>query len=88
MSVYPDALTGIFDLICMLRDFKEQISLTVWRETIKACSHGSAVTCGDPSSLTGQPDGIIHQPGALETWTSHTWQLPTALRMKQPLLYV
>lgn len=23
-----------------------------------------------------------------ETWTSHTWQLPTALRVKQPILYV
>ena len=23
-----------------------------------------------------------------ETWTSHTWQLPTTLQMKQPLLYV
>lgn len=23
-----------------------------------------------------------------ETWTAHTWQLPSALQIKQPLLYV
>lgn len=64
-ALRTDTLTGILDLIYILRDFEEQIILTVWRETIKACSRGSAVTCGDPDSLSGQSDGITHQRGAL-----------------------
>ena len=64
-ALRTDTLTGILDLMYILRDFEEQAILTVGRETIKACSHGSAVTCGDPDSLSGQSDGIIHQRGAM-----------------------
>lgn len=79
---------GYFDLMHILRDFEEHVILTVLREAIKACSHSSAVTCGDPDSLSGQSDRINHQCGALESWAPHTLQLPTALPVKQPLLYV
>lgn len=79
---------GCFDLMRLLRDFEEHVILTVWREAIKACSHSSAVTCGDPGSRSGQSDRINHRCGALAGWAPHTLQLPTALPVKQPLLYV
>lgn len=45
---------------CILRDFEERVILTAWRETIKVCSHSSALTWGGPHSLSGQPGRIIH----------------------------
>lgn len=38
LALGTDTLTGILDLVYKLRDFEEEIILTVWRETIKACS--------------------------------------------------
>lgn len=41
-----------------------------------------------PAAYQGSPIELFIGVEHWEPWTSHTWQLPTTLGTKQPLLYV